>query len=448
VWQDFMMACALYPDTPEFLAELRAEARYQVRRLHHRACLALYCGDNENTEAVWSWWKDHPDFKRTVRTYVKTMTALRKVCEREDSTRRFWLSSPGTNEFGPHPDPNRGDVHYWKVWHGRQPFSNYLTVQPRFVSEFGFQSFPEPRTIRAVIPKGQTNPSSRVMEHHQRSPEGNMLITNTMAREMPIPKDFDAFSWVSQINQAMAIRTAVEHWRRLKPFCMGALYWQLNDLWPVASWSSIDYHGRWKVLQHAAARFFAPLLVSAVQKDDRLVVHATSELAEPVALRGELDVLTWAGKTIARAPLRARLAAGESRPIADLGIASLLAGKAHPHEVCCFARLAGGDSRADNFASLVPWKWVTLAKPRLEKTLRARRETIELVVRPDVVTPFFHAELQGVEGHFRGDWQVLRPGRTYVLPFVPHVHRGAEVPSLSEAKRNLATLSLYDLYEH
>ena len=121
------------------------------------------------------------------------------------------------------------------------------------------QSFPEPRTIRAVVPEGELNPSSRVMEHHQRSPDGNLLITNTMAREMPIPKDFDSFSWMSQINQAMAMRTAVEHWRRIKPWCMGALYWQLGDLWPVASWSSIDYHGRWKVLHHDAARFFAPL---------------------------------------------------------------------------------------------------------------------------------------------------------------------------------------------
>ncbi|HEY3595880.1 MAG TPA: hypothetical protein VGL13_18475, partial [Polyangiaceae bacterium] len=294
VWQDFMMACALYPDSPAFLAELRAEAEYQVRRLHHRTCVALWCGDNENTEAVWSWWKDRPDFDRSVRAYIKTMSALRKVCEKEDDTRRFWISSPGNNEFGPNPtDPNRGDVHYWKVWHGRQPFTNYLTVKPRFVSEFGFQSFPEPRTIRAVVPKDQTNPSSRVMEHHQRSPEGNMLIANTMAREMPFPKDFDAFCWVSQINQAMAIRTAVEHWRRIKPWCMGALFWQLNDLWPVASWSSIDYHGRWKVLQHEAARFFAPVLVSLQHDAGKLEVFVTSDVAEPLHLRGELDIVTW-----------------------------------------------------------------------------------------------------------------------------------------------------------
>jgi beta-mannosidase len=449
VWQDFMMACALYPDTPGFLTELRAEARYQVRRLHDRTCLALWCGDNEDAEAVWNWWKDQPDHAKTVRTYVKTMTALRKVCEAEDTTRKFWISSPGNNDFAPNPtDPNRGDVHYWKVWHGRQPFSNYLTVRPRFVSEFGFQSFPEPRTIRAVVPKEQCNPSSRVMEHHQRSHEGNMLIANTMAREMPIPKDFDAFCWVSQISQATAIRTAVEHWRRLKPWCMGTLFWQLNDLWPVASWSSIDYHGRWKVLQHEAARFFAPLLASVLQEGEHLDVYATSDIAETLDLRGELDLVTWSGKRIARAPLRARLAPGASRSIARVRIASLLGDRAEPHEVSCFVRLAGNGRRAENFAALVPWKWVTLPRPRVTAKVRSRGDGLELAVRTDAVTPFFHAELDGIEGHFRGDWQVLRPGRSYVLPFVPHVHRGARAIGLGEARRRLSTQSLYDLYEH
>jgi beta-mannosidase len=449
VWQDFMMACALYPDSPEFLAELRAEAEHQVRRLHDRACLAIWCGDNENTEAVWNWWKDHADFKKTVRTYVKTMTALQKVCEKEDTTRRFWISSPGNDEFGPNPtDPDRGDVHYWKVWHGRQPFSNYLTVKPRFVSEFGFQSFPEPETIRAVVPKDQCNPSSRVMEHHQRSHEGNMLIANTMAREMPIPKDFDAFCWTSQINQAMAIRTAVEHWRRLKPWCMGALFWQLNDLWPVASWSSIDYHGRWKVLHHEAARFFAPVLVSLLHQDGKLEVHATSDVHESLDLRGELDVVTWAGKRIARVPLRARLAPQETRSIATLRVASLLGDRAEPHEVVCFARLAGSGRRAENVTALVPWKWAKLDKPRVHAQLRSRGDGVELVARVEAVAPFFHAELDGIEGHFQGDWQVLRPGRSYVLPFVPHIHRGAREVALGEARRRLHTLSLYDLYEH
>src|SRR5262249_54710783 len=153
----------LYPDTKVFVAELVEEASYQVRRLQHHASLALWCGDNENAESVFGARKDHPDHAKMAAVYRRTLTALEKTCTTEDPTRRFWLSSPSNGEFGPHPaDPNRGDVHYWQVWHGRKPFDDYLRVEPRFVSEFGFQSFPDPRTIRAVVPRGQMNPSSRV----------------------------------------------------------------------------------------------------------------------------------------------------------------------------------------------------------------------------------------------------------------------------------------------
>jgi beta-mannosidase len=243
----------------------------------------------------------------------------------------------------------------------------------------------------------------------------------------------------------MAIRTAVEHWRRLKPWCMGALFWQLNDLWPVASWSSIDYHGRWKVLQHEAARFFAPLLVSLVREENTLSVWATSDLEERLALTGELDVVTWAGKTVARVPLAGRLAAGQSRRIARLSLETLLDG-AEPHQVGCFVRIAGGSHRAENHATLVPWKWVTLPKPKIHANLRAAPGGVVLVVTTNVVTPFFHAELHGLEGHFAGDWQVLRPGRTYTFPWVPHLEHGAREPGLREARALLRVTSLYDFY--
>jgi beta-mannosidase len=449
VWQDFMMACALYPDTRAFLVELAAEAKYQVRRLHDHPSLALWCGDNENEVAVHKWRAPGHDQKRAVAAYGRISRALRKACEAEDATRRFWQSSPSNGELDANPtDPNRGDVHYWNVWHGRRPFSDYLAVKPRFASEFGFQSFPEPRTIRAVVPRAELNPSSRVMEHHQRSPEGNLLITSAMAREMPIPKDFDSFCWVSQINQAMAMRTAVEHWRRLKPWCMGALYWQLADLWPVASWSSIDYHGRWKVLHHAASRFFAPLLASIVTAEDHVEVWATSDLAEPLALRGELDAVTWSGRLVGRVRLRARLRAGESRRLAKVPLKRLLRGRVEPHEACCFVRLSGGGRTAENFGALVPWKWAHLSKPRIETTLRSNRRGLELVVRTNTVTPFFHAELAGREGHFVGDWRVLRPGRVYRMPWVPHVDRGENATPLGAARARLRTLSLCDLNEH
>ena len=449
VWQDFMMACALYPDTPEFIAELCAEAKYQVRRLHAHPSIVLWNGDNEDAEAVWRWWKDSPDFKKNVQIYKKVMSALKKTVEAEDDTRRFWLSSPSNDDFnGDCTNPNQGDVHYWAVWHMKQPFSNYLTVKPRFVSEFGFQSFPEPRTIRAVVPVEDLNPSSRVMEHHQRSPEGNMLITNTMAREMRIPKDFDTFCWVSQINQAMAIRTAVEHWRRLRPWCMGTLFWQINDLWPVVSWSSIDYHGRWKVLQHFAGRFYAPLLASLTHEDGKVTAWATNDLPRPLELKGDLEVFTWAGKRIARRPLTATVNSGGSQPIAGFSVTELLKGKAEPHEVCLFIRLKGKDISHENFATLVPWKWVTLPKPEIGTELKSCDNGVELVATSEQVIPFYHAEFAGEEGHFNGDWQVLRPGAKYSLAWRPHYDRGAKMLTLAEAKKKLRGMSLYDTFEH
>jgi beta-mannosidase len=453
VWQDFMMACALYPDTPDVLDELTAEARYQVRRLHPRPSLVLWNGDNEDAEAVWRWWRDSPDFKKNVQIYKRVMIALKKTVEAEDTTRRFWLSSPSNNDFnGDCTNPNRGDVHYWTVWHGRQPFSNYYTVKPRFASEFGFQSFPEPRTIRAVVPPEELNPSSRVMEHHQRSPEGNMLITNTMAREMRIPRDFDTFCWVSQINQAMAIRTAVEHWRRLRPWCMGTIYWQLNDLWPVASWSSIDYHGRWKVLQHYAKRFYAPLLASIVHEQDTITAWATNDLPDDLEITGDLEVLTWSGARITREPLTATLRKGTSQSLRGFALQTLLKDKS-PHEVCLFLRLrsktdTGRGVTSENFTPLVPWKWITLPQPEMDIDLRQGKRAIELHVTTDQVIPFFHAELTDLEGHFDNDWPILRPRAKYVLPWHPHTHRGAAVPTLREAKKRLRTFSLYDTYEH
>jgi beta-mannosidase len=445
VWHDFMMACALHPDTARFIGELQQEARYQIGRLHSHPSIMLWCGDNENAEAVWGWWKNSPDLKKHIAIYKKVMSALRKTVETEDPTRRFWLSSPSNNDFnGNNNDNHRGDVHYWTVWHGKQPFSNYLTVKPRFASEFGFQSFPEPRTLRDVVPPHELNPSSRVMEHHQRSPDGNMLITNTMAREMRIPDGFESFCWASQINQAMAIKTAVEHWRRLRPWCMGTLFWQINDLWPVASWSSIDFHGRWKALHHFAARFYSPLLASITVEENGITAWATNDLSRSLSLKGEIEVFTWSGRRIARLPLAAALKAGESRAIATFTLSRILKKKAEPHEVCIFIRLADKLVTHENFATLVPWKWASLPKPQMRIKLSHSGKSLQLHVASPQVVPFFHAAIGEIEGHFTDDWNILRPGRELRMIWRPHDDDSPEI-HLVQARELLHTLSLFDM---
>lgn len=453
VWQDFMMACALYPDTPEFIGELTEEARYQVRRLSDHACIALWCGDNEDLGGVKHWWvpggaaqTTAVEAKRYPGMYRKVLNALRAACEAEDPTRRFWLSSPSNGSFEGNPDdPSRGDVHYWKVWHGGKPFSDYLTVKPRFVSEFGFQSFPDLKTLSAVVPDKEMNPSSWVMEHHQRSPQGNLLITNTLAREMPIPKDFESFCLASQVNQAMAIRTAVEHWRRLKPHCMGALFWQVNDLWPVASWSSMDYHGRWKALHHEAQRFFSPLLVSLEKQGKVVSVWATNDLPRDLDLKGNLESVTWAGKTVFKMALGGLLKPGESRRLLTVSLAKLLKKGMHPREILCFARLEDGDVRSENYTALVPWKWAPVEKPQVKAELRQDKNGFELHVQSRNIVPFFHAELEGREGHFAGNWKVLKPGDLSIWRWVPHFQKESPKESITQAKRHLRVTSLYDL---
>ena len=292
------------------------------------------------------------------------------------------------------------------------------------------------------------NVTSRVMEHHQRSPKGNVLLIGSLAREMPIPKDFNSFCWATQINQALAIRMAVEHWRRAKPWCMGTLIWQLNDLWPLASWSTIDYYGRWKAIQHEARRFFSPLLLSITSQEGRLCVWATSDIPRPLQLEGALEVLTWKGRRIIRIPLRANLKAGESRCIAAWPVERILKWGLQPQDVICFAEMVGKNLTCENYTTLVPWKWVSLEKPRFNAHLQKGVAGLELVVKSQNVIPFFHAELNGCEGHFSGDWRTLRPGKTYTLPWIQHEDRGAKQPAPSEARKLFQTFAFYDLFNH
>jgi beta-mannosidase len=246
----------------------------------------------------------------------------------------------------------------------------------------------------------------------------------------------------------MAIRTAVEHWRRLKPHCMGTLFWQLNDLWPVASWSSIDYYGRWKVLQHEAKRFYAPFLVSLERREKSLAVWATSDLPTALDLKGRLESVTWAGKLVSQIGIKGRLKPGESRLLAEVPFSRLLKEGKHPREVLCFARLGEGGVQADNFAPLVPWKWVPVVKPLIHNRLRLGNKGLELQVVSRNIVPFFHAEFRGWEGHFTGDWKVLKPGEENTFNWVPHFKEKGGARSLAEAKKRLRTLSFYDLFDH
>ncbi|MCU4802216.1 glycoside hydrolase family 2 protein [Halobacteria archaeon HArc-gm2] len=264
VWQDFMFSCSLHPADEDFLDSVEAEVRHQVRRLANHPSIALWCGNNENEVALYEWFADHEHHADHVADYEKLYEGtVGPTCREEDPSRTYWPGSPSSGPGTDDPDVfGSGDVHYWDVWHAGEPFEKYLATEPRFVSEFGYQSFPSTDALRTVIEEEDFNPTSPMMEHHQRNPGGNRRILTQMAETFRMPFDFADFVYLSQVQQGLAMQTAIEHWRRRKPETMGTLYWQLNVLWPVASWASIEYDGKWKAQQYMARRQYAPVLVS------------------------------------------------------------------------------------------------------------------------------------------------------------------------------------------
>ncbi len=326
VWQDFMYACSSYELDQAFEENIRAETQENVRRIRHHACLGLWCGNNEmETQTLDKCWR--PSQKQFY-DYIKLFEyIIPQILRQEDPHTFYWPSSPSSGGNFDNPwDENRGDTHYWDVWHGNKPFTEYRKFRFRYLSEFGFQSFPCLETVESFTEPEDRTIFSRVMEMHQRNVAANGKILNYLSATYLYPADFDRLLYASQLLQMEAIRYGVEHFRRHRGHCMGAVVWQLNDIWPVASWASIDYYGRWKALHYAEKRMFAPVLLSCQEEGElsqrphciaqpgpmevsaRLCVsNETRECVEGVCrwqLRGRLgEVLTEGEARVAAAPL-------------------------------------------------------------------------------------------------------------------------------------------------
>ena len=286
VWQDFMFGNDWQPGAYSFREQVTKEAEYQVTRLRNHPSIVLWCGNNETEESL-GWDKnklaktlDAKGQTRIWQDYVLLFSStLPRVVERLNPETPYWPSSPSADyEDDLGPDQASGDQHDWSVWHGRVPFTEYEKHHFRFVSEYGFQSFPEMRTIAAFTePADRTSIFTPVMLAHQKNNEGNSIIHDYLLKDYTEPKDFPSFLYVSQVLQAEGIKIGAEHMRRERPRTMGSIFWQLNDCWPVASWSSIDYYGRWKALQYYARRFYAPVLVSPHVEDGAVAVYIVSD---------------------------------------------------------------------------------------------------------------------------------------------------------------------------
>ena len=287
VWQDFMFACNIYPADDRFLNEVKAEVHQAVARLGHHPSIVLWCGDNELIGAL-NWFDETRNNRdRYLVNYDRLNRTIETALKETAPWANWWPSSPspGILDFGDawHND-SAGDMHFWSVWHEGRDFDHYRDVSPRFCSEFGFQSYPSMDVIRKFADPKDWNIAAPVFESHQKNAGGNARIAETMFRYFRFPTNFENFVYLSQVQQALAIKTAVDHWRSLKPHCMGTLYWQLNDTWPVCSWSSLDYGGGWKLLHHAAKRFYKPVSVSVVPKGNEFQCVAINDGMENIDL--------------------------------------------------------------------------------------------------------------------------------------------------------------------
>jgi beta-mannosidase len=299
VWQDFMFACSMYPGDEAFLQSVRLEAEENVKRLRNHPSIVLWCGNNEidtawshySEEMGWGWKQQYsPELREKLwadyekifhRILPDAVTALAPGAD-------YWPSSPlvsltGDKEQHSHPLAAEGDIHYWGVWHAVEPFENYNVKIGRFMSEYGFQSFPEYSTVRTFAKEEDLALESKVMRAHQKNGDGNRLIKEYMDIYMSEPKDFPSFLYMSQVLQAEAMKMAIEAHRRKMPYCMGSLYWQMNDCWPVASWAGMDYYGMWKALQYYTRNSFRDTMVSIERSDEGSVnIFAVTDTVESI----------------------------------------------------------------------------------------------------------------------------------------------------------------------
>lgn len=315
VWQDLMFACNVYDLTDEFASNISQEIRDNMRRIRHHACLGLWCGNNE-MELGWVDWDDVTNHSLKYKAdYIRQFEELLPhIAKEEDPDTFYWRASPSsTGAFDNPNSENIGDVHYWDVWHGLKPFTDYRKYYFRYCSEFGFQSMPDLKTIHTFADEQDLNLFSPVMEGHQKRTGGNGKILYYISETYRYPKDFRSLIFISQILQMEANQYGVEHWRRNRGRCMGAIYWQLNDNWPVISWSSIDYYGRWKALHYGARRFFAPVMVSILNTGTKMTIYSHNESLKEESgkivfclMNKNLDILWKTEKDVTMPPLSAR----------------------------------------------------------------------------------------------------------------------------------------------
>ena len=450
VWQDFVFSCSIYPlDEPDFMENVRVEVEENIKRLRHRASLALWCGNNEMEWGWESWgWTKHPmedQLPALVEQFPPLRFLLDMAGDRDllpdwevlknsydqffhhtlpewldvfDPDTPYWPSSPSSNT--PFQDINsqeKGDAHYWEVWHGRKPFTAYRNTYPRFMSEFGFQAFPTMETVEFYAQPDERNLTSYIMEHHQRGNHGNGLIISQMTDTFRMPENFTAWIYLSLVLQAEGIRYGVEHWRRNMHRVAGTLYWQLNDCWPVASWASIDYFGRWKALHYASKRFFAPVLLSVKDQSPNMDIHISNDL--PQSWDGKIQ---WTLETLSGTVIDSGKLELTAPPLSDTSIVKLDFNQEvtqnNQRDLVLVTQLYQGSQLISLITTpFVSVKHMQLVDPNIEYTMAMRNnQLVEIKLTVQSLARFVEIKLEGApETVFSDNYFDIPAGRTVVV---------------------------------
>ncbi len=476
IWQEFVFSCSIYPlDVPEFVENVRIEAAENMRRIRHRASLALWCGNNEMEWGWESWgWAKNPleeqlpalveqypalgflldslgkrnllaDWKVLQEAYKEFFHSTLPAWVAEfDPNTPYWPSSPSSDTpFHNVNGQQRGDAHYWDVWHGRKPFTAYRNQFPRFMSEFGFQALPPLATIRTYAGESEWNMTSYIMERHQKNDSGNSLMVGQMLDTFRLPKDFESLVYLSMVLQAEGIRYGVEHWRRHPDRVAGTLYWQLNDCWPVASWSSLDYFGRWKALHYAARRFYAPLMLSIEDKPPQQDVYVTNDSCETWEGSARWSLETLAGEVLSTGQEAVHAAPQTATLISALDFSDRVS-DTNVRELAFIAELYLDEQFVSRqTAYFAPTKHLSLSDPVISVDLRVEQDQLVAELKAQSLARLVECSLEGADVVFSDNYFDLPAGRTVtVSALLP------EGWTLPQAQAAFKVRSVYDSFAH
>jgi beta-mannosidase len=446
VWQDFMYGNDWQPGTYAFKLTMEAEAEDQVRRLRNHPSIVVWCGNNETELALdWSGRSSLPPEVRFQmwQDYLTEFSGiLNRVVERLDAETPYWPSSPSSDYEELSDSYQSGDAHIWDVWHGRVPFSTYETHHSRFVTEYGFQSFPEMKSIEAFTqPEDRTGIFTPVMLAHQKNNEGNSIIHDYLLKDYPEPKDFPSFLYASQVLQAEGIKIGAEHFRRSRPETMGSIFWQLNDCWPVASWSSIDYYGRWKALQFYARRFYAPILVSPHLEAGSVRVYVVSDKTGPQPASLQVRLMDFDGKVLLENKQDVSVDPLSSKVYLDWPLAKLAqAGASDTSRVFVVAELTSGSaSISRNLVYLAPTKEVHLVPAHLNVETAGANGKYTVRITSPVLARSVYLSFGSLDVQVSDNYFDLLPGETREIT-------ASSSASLEDFKAQLRVISLTDAF--